>query len=61
MDKGFEDAIEFFSFSPLMPDGDDGKQGGCSSCLSIIIGIIFIAFMFQSCFCIIWCEIIYRI
>ena len=49
MDKGFEDAIEFFAFSPLIPDEDE-RQSGCSSCLSMIVGLIFVMCMFQSCF-----------
>ena len=49
MNNGIENAIEFFAFSPLLPD-EDSRQGGCSSCLSIIIGIIFVICLFQSCF-----------
>lgn len=47
---GLNDAIEFFAFSLIMPDYDEhGNETGCSSCLSVIIGIFVIAFMFYSC------------
>ncbi len=51
MSKEFDEAIEFLTFSSLMPDNDEsGRQGGCSSCFSIILGILVVVFMLFSCF-----------